>query len=73
MKETSWYGRISAAVEEEGDNPLLFAADNLTSVLPAVLLKSMRHYYVHYPLASVQYAPPLHSGKAFCYTRCCNI
>ncbi len=35
MKETSWYGRISAAVEE-GDNPLLIAADNLASVLPVI-------------------------------------
>ncbi|MDQ3267460.1 MAG: UvrD-helicase domain-containing protein, partial [Pseudomonadota bacterium] len=35
MKETSWYGRISAAVEE-GDNPLLIVADNLASILPVV-------------------------------------
>lgn len=35
LKETSWYGRISAAVEE-GDNPLLIAADNLAAVLPEV-------------------------------------
>jgi ATP-dependent helicase/nuclease subunit A len=35
LKETSWYGRISAAVEE-GDNPLLIAADNLAAVLPGV-------------------------------------
>ena len=35
MKETSWYGRISAGVEE-GDNPLRIAADNIASVLPLV-------------------------------------
>jgi ATP-dependent helicase/nuclease subunit A len=35
MKETSWYGRIAVAVEE-GDNPLLIAADNLASILPVV-------------------------------------
>jgi ATP-dependent helicase/nuclease subunit A len=35
LKEASWYGRISAAVEE-GDNPLLIAADNLVAVLPGV-------------------------------------
>ncbi|CAH1086734.1 UvrD-helicase domain-containing protein [Candidatus Nitrotoga sp. 1052] len=35
LKETSWYGRISAAVEE-GDNPLLIAVDNLAYVLPEV-------------------------------------
>ncbi|CAH1903670.1 DNA helicase [Candidatus Nitrotoga sp. HW29] len=35
LKETSWYGRISAAVEE-GDNPLSIAVDSCTSVLPDV-------------------------------------
>ncbi|CAG9933694.1 UvrD-helicase domain-containing protein [Candidatus Nitrotoga arctica] len=35
FKETSWYGRISAAVEE-GDNPLLIAANNLAPVLPVI-------------------------------------
>jgi len=32
LEEASWYGRIAVAVEE-GDNPLLIAADNLASVL----------------------------------------
>ncbi|MEO6421616.1 MAG: 3'-5' exonuclease, partial [Candidatus Nitrotoga sp.] len=35
LKETSWYDRI-AAVVEEGDNPLLVAADNLAAVSPVV-------------------------------------
>ncbi len=35
LKESSWYGRIAAAVEE-GANPLLIAADNPASVLPEV-------------------------------------
>ena len=35
LKEASWYDRILAAVEE-GDNPLLIAADNLAAVLPEV-------------------------------------
>ncbi len=38
LKETSWYGRMSAAVEE-GDNPLLRAVDNIAPVLPGIAVE----------------------------------
>jgi len=71
LKETSWYGRISAAVEE-GDNPLLNAADILllfylgvATEIDAALLRPLS-------TVSAQCAPPLRSGKALGYTRCCQ-